>query len=68
MIRTAFWRTVIPAGVAVGVLEVTTHLPSQGRAAPIYHTVADEWITPLMRRFLDPESTYVYICSKFNCP
>ncbi|GAX17590.1 dihydroorotate dehydrogenase [Fistulifera solaris] len=58
MIRTAFWRTVVPAGVAVGILEVTTHLPSQGRAAPIYHTVADEWITPLMRRFLDPETAH----------
>lgn len=65
MIRTAFWRTVVPAGVAVGVLELTTHLPSQGRAAPLYHTVADEWITPLMRRFLDPESKYTLLVLSF---
>jgi hypothetical protein len=42
--------------VAGGVLlEVTTHLPSQGRSSSFYHMAADEWVTPLMRRFLDPE-------------
>lgn len=44
--------TVTTVGVA---LEVTTHLPSQGRSSDFYYTIADEWITPFMRRWLDPE-------------
>lgn len=44
--------TVTTVGIAV---EVTTHLPSQGRSSDLYHAMTDEWITPLMRRLLDPE-------------
>lgn len=56
--RRAVTRTVIGGVVAVGTLEVTTHLPSQGRSSDFYHYVADEWITPNMRRFLDPEGAF----------
>ena len=51
---------VVGTGVVLGGLEVTTHLPSQGRSSDFYHYLSDEWATPLMRTFLDPESTCVY--------
>lgn len=59
-IRRNVIRTVATVTVTI-VLEVTTHLPSQGRSSDLYHTITDEWITPLMRRWLDPEGTiYLY--------
>jgi len=56
--RRATVRTVVGGAVLVGTLEVTTHLPSQGRSSAFYHTAADEWITPAMRRLLDPEGWF----------
>lgn len=43
--------------VGVGALEITTHLPSQGRSSLFFHRVVDDYITPWMRRWLDPEGT-----------
>ena len=54
-VRRAVVRTAVVTVTSVGVLEVTTHLPSQGRSSEFYHMIANEWVTPLMRRFLDPE-------------
>ena len=54
-VRRAVVRTTVVTVTTVGALEVTTHLPSQGRSSEFYHTLANEWVTPLMRRFLDPE-------------
>ena len=51
-------RAVVGTGAALGGLEATTHLPSQGRSSDFYHYLSDEWATPLMRTMLDPESTY----------
>jgi hypothetical protein len=58
-VRRTVVRTVLGGTLVVGAVEVTTHLPSQGRGSEYYHWVADEWGTPLMRRFLDPEGTLV---------
>jgi hypothetical protein len=48
-------RTLVGALAGLGVLELTTHLPSQGRSSEIYHKVSDDWATPALRTFLDPE-------------
>lgn len=42
-------RTLVGGAVAVGVLEATTHLPSQGRSSRLYHRVSDELVVPAMR-------------------
>jgi hypothetical protein len=55
MIMAAFLRslrqrvvTTVASGTAVLVLiEVTTHLPSQGRSSATYHSLVDETITPV---------------------
>lgn len=49
-------RTVVGATTLGIGLEVTTHLPSQGRSSAFYHSLCDEWVTPLLRQF-DPERT-----------
>eukprot|EP00980_Cylindrotheca_fusiformis_P021226 scaffold8161_cov111-Cylindrotheca_fusiformis.AAC.3 len=51
-------RTAIQAVVVVGVVEVTTHLPSQGKSSEVYHYVADEWGIPMLRRFLPAEMAH----------
>lgn len=44
---------------ALVVVEVTTHAPSTRlRSTQAYHDAADDVVTPLMRRFLNPESEY----------
>lgn len=55
-IRRSVTKTVIAGTIVVGTLEVTTHLPSQGRSSALFHYVSDEWVTPTMRRLFDPES------------
>jgi len=57
-VRRTVVRTIVTGGIVVGTAEVTTHLPSQGRSSKFYHYVSDEWVTPTMRKLLDPESTY----------
>lgn len=47
------------AGAAVlFTVEYTTHLPSQGRSSQLYHTLADEIVTPLIRYMLQPEDAH----------
>ena len=49
-IRRATIRTLVGGTVVVGTIEVTTNLPSQGRSSDFYHTLADDFGTPLLRR------------------
>ena len=51
-------RTVAVAVTATATLEWTTQLPSQGRSSNVYRKWVDERMTPLLRTWLDPESTY----------
>ena len=51
-------RLTIRSVVVVGVVEWTTHLPSQGKSSEFYHYITDDWVTPLMRRFLNPEDAH----------
>jgi hypothetical protein len=60
-LRRATIRTAVNTTLFIGALEVTTHLPSQGRSSDAYHHLCDEWVTPFLRRFLDPECTYDYV-------
>ena len=43
------------AGLGIAVVEVTTHLPSEGRSSETYHYLFDSVITPAARKFLPPE-------------
>jgi dihydroorotate dehydrogenase len=54
-IRKVTVRTVVGGAVTLGVVEYTTHLPSQGKSSALYHQVSDTVLTPLMRTYLDPE-------------
>ena len=47
--------TAVGGAVVVGSFEYFTQLPSQGRAAPSYHYLANEVGTPLLRQVLGPE-------------
>ncbi|KAL3816311.1 hypothetical protein ACHAXA_011072 [Cyclostephanos tholiformis] len=47
--------TALGAAAAVALVEVTTHLPSEGRSSLAYHRFFDGVVTPLARRLLDPE-------------
>jgi hypothetical protein len=53
-------RTVVGTTLVLATVEVTTQLPSQGRASWFYHYLADDVATPLLRKFLQPESAYLY--------
>lgn len=55
--RTTF-RTVVGGVVVVGTLEVTTHVPSQGRSSATYHALADRVATPLLRYISNPEQAH----------
>lgn len=46
------------AAAAVALVEVTTHLPSEGRSSLTYHYLFDHFITPLGRRLFDPEGAH----------
>ena len=54
-IRRMTIRTMVGGTVVVGTLEYTTQLPSQGRASPFYHTLTDDYGTPLVRTLLSAE-------------
>jgi hypothetical protein len=56
--RRVIVRTVIGTTIVIGTLELTTELPSKGRASWFYHYLADDVGTPLLRKFLDPECTF----------
>ena len=57
--RRATLRVVVKTAVVVGGLELTTELPSKGRSSDFYHYLADQWVTPALRRFCNPEGTCV---------
>lgn len=50
--------TALGAVAAVALVEVTTHLPSEGRSSLTYHYLFDHCITPLGRRLFDPEGAH----------
>ena len=53
--RTAVRTTATTLGLGLA-LEVTTHLPSEGRSSALYHAVSDDVVMPLIRFLrLDPE-------------
>lgn len=56
--RRAVVRTTLTATTAVVLVEVTTHLPSQGRASETYHRLVDHTITPLLRHYTGPETAH----------
>lgn len=53
--------TAVGGAVVVGSFEYFTQLPSQGRAAPSYHYLANEVGTPLLRQVLGPEGKIVFL-------
>lgn len=57
-VRRMVLRTVAVAVTATATLEWTTGLPSQGRSSNVYRDWVDAQITPLLRTWLEPESTY----------
>ena len=57
-IQHKFRSTALRAITTVAIVEYTTHLPSEGRSSIVYHRFYDEIITPLGRRFLDPEDAH----------
>jgi len=57
-IRRRTIRTVAKGVVLIGGLEITTHLPSEGRSSRFYHQVADEVVTPILRYISNPEHAH----------
>lgn len=57
-VQRATARTMFGGAVVLGTLEVTTHLPSEGRSSAFYHTLADDWVVPAMRKLLGPEEAH----------
>jgi dihydroorotate dehydrogenase len=57
-LRQAVVRTTVAATAGVVLVEVTTHLPSQGRASATYHRLVDHTITPLLRQYTSPETAH----------
>ena len=55
--RTALRATATTVGLGVA-LEVTTHLPSEGRSSEFYHTLSDGIVMPLVRLCLNPEQAH----------
>jgi len=67
-LRRSVIRTALAGTAIVATVEVTTKLPSEGRSSLVYHYIADEIMTPLMRRFLDPEQAHAaaILFAKYN--
>lgn len=57
-LRRATAQAVVGGAIVVGALEVTTHLPSQGRSSALYHSLVDDVVVPAMRATLSPESAH----------
>jgi len=55
-VRRAVVNTAVTTTLVVGTLELTTHLPTQGRSSAFYHQAADTAL-PIMKRFLGPKGT-----------
>jgi hypothetical protein len=54
-IQRSLLRAVSTSVLVVGAVEVTTHLPSEGRSSETYRRLSDELVTPLIRQVLNPE-------------
>lgn len=57
-VRNTAIKTAAAGTILVGTVEVTTHLPSEGRSSRFYHSLCDDMVTPMMRRILDPETAH----------
>ena len=55
--RTALRTAATTAGLGLA-LEVTTHLPTEGRSSAFYHAVSDGVVLPLIRLCLNPEAAH----------
>mmetsp|Transcript_9509 Transcript_9509/g.14607 ORF Transcript_9509/g.14607 Transcript_9509/m.14607 type:complete len:479 (+) Transcript_9509:187-1623(+) len=56
--RSTVMRTFAAGTLTVGLIEVTTHLPSESRSSLFYHHVCDNVVTPALRYTLDPETAH----------
>eukprot|EP00986_Skeletonema_menzelii_P001990 scaffold547_cov143-Skeletonema_menzelii.AAC.12 len=57
-IKQQIQRATLRTAAALTLLEVTTHLPSEGRSSQTYHHLFDTIITPLGRRLFNPEDAH----------
>jgi dihydroorotate dehydrogenase len=57
-LRTSLIRTTTLTLGSIALLEVTTHIPSQGRSSQSYHSLFDQVVTPLGRRIFTPENAH----------
>ena len=57
-LRRSALRTALTGTAIVATVEITTQLPSEGRSSLAYHSFCDTIVTPLLRRFLDPEQAH----------
>ena len=57
-IRRSVLRTALTGTAIVATVEVTTHLPSEGRSSLAYHSFCDNFVSPLLRRLLNPEDAH----------
>ena len=56
--RNTLIRTIELSLGSLAILEITTHLPSEGRSSETYHALFDTVITPLGRRIFSPENAH----------
>eukprot|EP00956_Cyclotella_meneghiniana_P008685 scaffold11862_cov74-Cyclotella_meneghiniana.AAC.5 len=57
-LRHTLIRTIELSLGSLAILEITTHLPSEGRSSEAYHALFDTVITPLGRRIFSPENAH----------
>eukprot|EP00984_Skeletonema_dohrnii_P010924 scaffold4300_cov116-Skeletonema_dohrnii-CCMP3373.AAC.3 len=57
-IKQQIQRTTLRTAAALTALELTTHLPTEGRSSQTYHHLFDTIITPLGRRLFTPEDAH----------
>lgn len=57
-VRRTVVRTAVTGVAVVGAVEVTTHLPSQGRSSEFYHYLCDNVALPILRKALNPERAH----------
>lgn len=57
-LRQKIRSSALRATAAVAFVEVTTHIPSEGKSSLTYHYLFDHFITPWGRRLFDPEGAH----------
>jgi dihydroorotate dehydrogenase len=67
-LRQATIRATVTVTSVLVVTEVTTHLPSQGRASETYHRLVDNTMTPILRQYLSPETAHdiALLCARIG--